>query len=90
MKIAETIFLAGLQQFPDSSIIHNFYSVFLDDFIHDLDASKTERGRAKRMYPGFQERFGVYCQEMEAKQAAQSKAVGEDSMDLVSYIEFQR
>lgn len=45
---------------------------------------------AKKMGPNLHERFAIFVREQEHRQKAAVATSGEESTDLVSYVEFQR
>lgn len=45
---------------------------------------------AKKLEPDWVERFGIFVREQQHMQRAHTSTTGESSVDLVSYVEFQR
>jgi hypothetical protein len=85
---AEAIFSTALQVFSNSSRIHILYGIFLEFVKKDKSGGKFHLDQALRLSPSLQERFALYLNEQELKKQ-HAVSVGDSSMDLVSYIEFQ-
>ncbi len=66
------------------------YSSFLMEVQGNYNTGHTQLQAAKKLQPGTSDQFAIFVREQEHKQKAQSQSTGEGSVDLVSYVEFQR
>jgi PAS domain S-box-containing protein len=88
---ADSIFRHGLAIFPEVASLHLAYATFVMAYSKpETDSlAKFHIDRARRLNTSFQDRFQIFLRDTERKHQAQGEAVGESSMDLVSYVEFQ-
>ncbi|GLC67718.1 hypothetical protein PLESTF_000598200 [Pleodorina starrii] len=91
VKEAEAIIKAGLVLFPTRAFMIMLYSNFLWDVLDNPQAGYSQLQAAKKANPNYMERFAIYRREQEhLARTAQTKGNGESTLDLVSYVEFQR
>ncbi|KXZ56496.1 hypothetical protein GPECTOR_1g444 [Gonium pectorale] len=91
VKEAEAIIKAGLVLFPTRAFMIMLYSNFLWDVLDNPQAGYSQLQAAKKAAPNYMERFAIYRREQEhLARTAQTKGNGESTLDLVSYVEFQR
>ncbi|KAJ3090545.1 hypothetical protein HK102_003405 [Quaeritorhiza haematococci] len=77
--------------YPDSPYVHLLRSTFILHLTDDPSPLAKKLEEIKKMRPGFVVRFALFKRFMEMKQRnAAMKARGDDSLDLVSYVEFQK
>lgn len=81
---------SGLQRFPNDVFLTITYSSFLMEVQSNYSTGHTQLQAAKKLQPGMSDQFAIFVREQEHKQKAQSQSTGEGTVDLVSYVEFQR
>ncbi|GFH17198.1 uncharacterized protein HaLaN_13777 [Haematococcus lacustris] len=91
-RLAERIILAGKKLMPHQPYMTIWYSSFLIDVQGSYQSGYTELQLAKKATnPTYLERFCMFIREQEHTQRASAVTSGENgSVDLVSYVEFQR
>lgn len=90
LDLAETILKGGLQQFPDSAYLHIVYANFLIEVRGQGQAGWQHLETARKCHPNLSYKFSIFTREQEHKQKSSAGAAGEGSVDLVSFVEFQR
>jgi hypothetical protein len=92
VRLAERIIKAGKQVMPSSPYMVLWYSSFLIDVQGSYQSGYAELQTAKKVPgPSFLEKFCIFIREQEHTQKASAATSGDNaSVDLVSYVEFQR
>jgi hypothetical protein len=81
---------AGLSMFPQSAFVHIMYSNFLVDVRGNSANGWSHLEQARKLNPNLSFRFSIFTREQEHKQQAAGTSTGEATVDLVSYVQFQR
>lgn len=90
VKLAETVIKAGLIYFPASAFITVMYGNFMIECQDNYHSGTSQLRAAKKMNPSPIEKFIIFVRESEHMQKVQQQAGGESTVDLVSYVEFNR
>jgi hypothetical protein len=92
VRLAERIIKAGKQLMPASPYMVIWYSSFLIDVQGSYQSGYAELQAAKKVpNPSFLEQFCMFIRQQEHTQKASAASSGDNaSVDLVSYVEFQR
>ncbi|GFR41359.1 hypothetical protein Agub_g2042 [Astrephomene gubernaculifera] len=89
-KEAEIVIKGGMQLFPNSATMILTYVNFLVDVLESTQTGYSQLQAAKKCTPNLMERFAIFAREQEHMQRATGAKSGESSVDLVSYVEYQR
>eukprot|EP00879_Flechtneria_rotunda_P020397 GHRR01021459.1.p1 GENE.GHRR01021459.1~~GHRR01021459.1.p1 ORF type:complete len:889 (+),score=208.65 GHRR01021459.1:224-2890(+) len=89
VELAENVLKAGVAMMPNSVFLHIVYSNFLIEVRHNHQLGWSHLERAKRLEPNLSYQFSIFTRQQEHKQKS-GGAGGEGSVDLVSYVEFQK
>lgn len=84
---------AGVAMKPNSVFLHIMYSNFLIDVRHNIQLGWSHLEQAKKLEPNLSYQFSIFTRNQEHKQKAAGGGGGagnEGSVDLVSYVEFQK
>ncbi|GLC53515.1 hypothetical protein PLESTB_000757900 [Pleodorina starrii] len=90
MALSEQIIKAGMIQLPQDPQMIILYSSFLIDVQGSYQSGYTQLQTAKKHSLGVLERFAIFCRDHEHSQKASGTNNGDTTVDLVSYMEFQR
>ncbi|PNH01578.1 Tiny macrocysts protein B [Tetrabaena socialis] len=88
MQLSEAIIKAGMVQMPNDALMIIIYSSFLIDVQGSYQSGYAQLQGAKQRQPGPLERFAIYQREQDHSARGASATGG--TVDLVSYVEFQR
>lgn len=75
---------------PTSPYIHIVYANFLIEVRHNNQNGWVQLEKARKLSPNLSFQFSIFTREQEHKQKAAAGSSGEQSVDLVSYVEFQK
>ena len=81
---------AGLTHFSSSAFLTILYGNFMIECQDNYHSGMSQLRAAKKMNPSAIERFIIYVREQEHMLKVHQQAGGESTIDLVSYVEFQR
>lgn len=82
---------AGVAMKPSSVFCHIVYSNFLIDCQHNNQSGWNMLEKARKLGPNLSYQFSIFTRGQEHKQkSAGGGGDGNDSVDLVSYVEFQK
>ena len=81
---------AGLTHFSTSAFLTILYGNFMIECQDNYHSGTSQLRAAKKMNPSAIERFIIYVREQEHMLKVHQQAGGESTIDLVSYVEFQR
>ena len=81
---------AGLAHFSTSAFLTILYGNFMIECQDNYHSGTSQLRAAKKMNPSAIERFIIYVREQEHMLKVHQQAGGESTIDLVSYVEFQR
>ncbi|EFA78491.1 HAT repeat-containing protein [Heterostelium album PN500] len=90
---ANYLFQAGLQYYPDSSLVWMAYANFLFSVRKDRHIGYAALEKLRRMNPPFDIRFFIFRHDKEREQLMDSELRGPESgkiQDFVSYMEFKK
>ncbi|KAG2497028.1 hypothetical protein HYH03_005031 [Edaphochlamys debaryana] len=90
VQLAERILRAGIVLFPASAFAHILYSNLLIEVQNLNQAGQSQLMAAKKLNPGYVDRFAIFVREQQRLQQAHTSTTGDAAVDLVSYVEFQR
>ncbi|GFR50724.1 hypothetical protein Agub_g12981 [Astrephomene gubernaculifera] len=90
VKLSERILKAGIVLFPNESYVHVLYSNLLIEVQTLYQAGQSQLMAAKKLNPGYVQKFAIFVREQQHMQRAHTQTTGESAVDLVSYVEFQR
>ncbi|KAG2440500.1 hypothetical protein HYH02_010378 [Chlamydomonas schloesseri] len=90
VKEAEIVIKGGMQLFPASAYMAITYVNFLIDVLESTQTGNSQLTAAKKLNPNLMERFAIFAREQEYMQRSSGAKSGESSVDLVSYVEYQR
>ncbi len=90
MADAEMIVKAGLSQLQGKPWMIILASSFQLDVLGSYQSGYSQLQAAKKLDPNFLERFAIFSREQEQTQKESGAKNGGNSVDLVSYVEFQR
>ncbi|KXZ46983.1 hypothetical protein GPECTOR_39g477 [Gonium pectorale] len=90
VKLAERILKSGILQFPQDPYAHVLYSNLRIEVQNLYRAGQSELMAAKKLNPGYVQKFAIFVREQQHAQRAHTQATGENAVDLVSYVEFQK
>ncbi|GIL43455.1 hypothetical protein Vafri_932 [Volvox africanus] len=89
-KEAEIVIKGGMQLFPGDAFMIITYVNLLIDVLESTQTGYSQLQAAKKCTPNLMERFAIFAREQEHMQRATGAKSGESSVDLVSYVEYQR
>ncbi|KAG2497025.1 hypothetical protein HYH03_005028 [Edaphochlamys debaryana] len=89
VQLAERILRAGIVLFPASAFAHILYSNLLIEVQNLNQAGQSQLMAAKKLNPGYVDRFAIFVREQQRLQQAHTSTTGDSAVDLVSYVEFQ-
>ncbi|WIA28374.1 hypothetical protein OEZ86_010920 [Tetradesmus obliquus] len=90
-EIAENVLKAGVAMKPNSVFLHIVYSNYLIDVRHNHQLGWNHLEQAKKLEPNLSYQFSIFTRGQEHKQKAAGGGSGNnESVDLVSYVEFQK
>jgi hypothetical protein len=75
---------------PSSVYLHIVYSNYLFDVRHNHQLGWSHLEQAKKLEPNLSYQFSIFSRGQEHKQKAAGGGSGNESVDLVSYVEFQK
>jgi hypothetical protein len=82
---------AGVAMKPNSVYLHIVYSNYLIDVRHNHQLGRNHLEQAKKLEPNLSYQFSIFTRGQENKQKAAGGGSGNnESVDLVSYVEFQK
>eukprot|EP01133_Synstelium_polycarpum_P016985 gene16985-20213_t len=91
---ANVLYQAGLQYFPNSSLLWMAYANYLFTVRHDRHIGYAALEKLRRMNPTFDVRFFIYQRDKEREQMMDSDLRGPNAggkiQDFVSYMEFKK
>lgn len=90
VKLAERILKGGLAFYSSKAEMALLYTSFLIEVSHQQQAGHSQLVAAKNLNPSYPQLFAIFVREQVHIQAAQTASSGESSVDLVSYVEFQK
>ncbi|KAG2446182.1 hypothetical protein HXX76_000775 [Chlamydomonas incerta] len=90
VKEAEIVIKGGMQLFPTNAFMAITYVNFLIDVLESTQTGNSQLTAAKKLNPNLMERFAIFAREQEHMQRSAGAKSGESSVDLVSYVEYQR
>eukprot|EP00201_Polytomella_parva_P010619 CAMPEP_0175065308 /NCGR_PEP_ID=MMETSP0052_2-20121109/15845_1 /TAXON_ID=51329 ORGANISM="Polytomella parva, Strain SAG 63-3" /NCGR_SAMPLE_ID=MMETSP0052_2 /ASSEMBLY_ACC=CAM_ASM_000194 /LENGTH=1112 /DNA_ID=CAMNT_0016331813 /DNA_START=820 /DNA_END=4155 /DNA_ORIENTATION=- len=90
VKLAETILQAGLLKFSGDSFMVLVYANFLFEVQDNANAANSQVQGAKKQARGLVQRYMIFYREQEYLHSSSVRKIGESTLDLASYVEFQR
>ncbi|KAG2497033.1 hypothetical protein HYH03_005036 [Edaphochlamys debaryana] len=90
VQLADRILRAGIVLFPASAFAHILYSNLLIEVQNLNQAGQSQLMAAKKLNPGYVDRFAIFVREQQRLQQAHTSTTGDAAVDLMSYVEFQR
>ena len=90
VKLGDQIIRAGIQQMPNDPYMTILYSSYLIDVLGSYQSGYGQLQMAKKADPDLLERFAIFSREQEHTQKETGTKSGENTLDLVSYVEYQR
>ena len=75
---------------PKSPYLHIVYSNFLIEVRHNHQSGWSHLEQAKKLNLNLSFQFSIFTRQQESKQQSAAGSSGEASVDLVSYVEFQK
>jgi PAS domain S-box-containing protein len=90
VRAAEKMMKGGLSFFGSEAEMALLYASFMIDVMKTMQSGHSQLVAAKNLKPNFSQQFAIFCREQAHIQASQTAASGESSVDLVSYVEFQK
>lgn len=90
VKLAETVLKAGLTWYPTDAFLTVLYGNFMIECQDNYHSGTSQLRASKKMAPSPVEKYVVFVREAEHMLKVQAQAGGESTVDLVSYVEFQR
>ncbi|KAL0227697.1 hypothetical protein RCL1_003840 [Eukaryota sp. TZLM3-RCL] len=89
--IANHIYQAALDKFPDSSYLHVAYGIFLMAYVNDSKKAAHHINMARKLGPFFDIRFTIFCQDKTQEQISKTANVAQGkSLTLMNFVEFQK
>eukprot|EP00741_Cyanophora_paradoxa_P011385 tig00020556_g10996.t1 len=86
---AECVYQEGLRKFPKHAAVYLAFSNYLKVFKGSAQLEATFVDRSRHLQLDVQERFAVFRKDREKEQSSTGD-LGEQAMDLASYVEFQK
>lgn len=80
----------GIAQYPNNAHLTLLHANFLIECAHNYGAGTSLLRAARKMDPGRVEKYVIYLREQEHVLMVHNNSASETTLDLVSYVEFQR
>ncbi|KAL0208193.1 hypothetical protein P9112_010780 [Eukaryota sp. TZLM1-RC] len=91
LLIANHLYQAALDKFPNSSYLHVAYSIFLLNYASDAKKAALHLNSARKLGPFFDVRFTIFCQDKTQEQISKSANITQGkSLTLMNFVEFQK